>query len=66
MLPKNEALICEYLSAHGSSSMAAISQELAVPARTLRDAMQRLIAEGVVTTAGAKRNRTYTLTDTQP
>ena len=34
---------------------------LAIPTRTLRDVMRRLLDKGLVEASGADKNRTYTL-----
>lgn len=65
-LTQSEALVYEYLAAHGSSSTTAMFQDLGIPTRTLRDVLKRLSTRGIVSSSGADKNRTYTLTDKQP
>lgn len=57
----NDRKACEYLLANGSASVPEMSKALAVPARTMRDIMRRLVEKGIVEAAGGNRNRTYSL-----
>lgn len=60
-LAGNDRRICEYLSEHGTSSTAEVSQALGIPQRTVRDVMRRLVEKDIVVATGANRNRRYSL-----
>lgn len=60
-LPTSDRSVCEYLSAHGPSSPREISAALNIPVRTLRDIAGRLEADGLISSSGTTKNRTYEL-----
>ncbi len=60
-LRENDRAVCAYLSEHGESGAAQISEALGIKRRTLGDVLRRLADKGFVDAFGESVSRTYKL-----